>query len=420
MVRHDDDDRLINESRSETGTTWPAGMDFNNTYTLDKAGNRSSVIRSGNTFGYSYFGREANDELESGDGYTVTGYDDDGNPESVGLPSGATATFTFNQENEVTKIALSSGVTDVFTYDGDGKRQTNAVTQSGTTNTSTYGYDGSEIVDTIVNSASQTYRLPGVGEYSASGGQMYIYSDQHGNNAIELNYGYINPGKYDYDGYGIESTSAAPPSNTSSFKYAGEHGYVTDAETGLVLCGSRYYIPGVGRFLNQDPIGQQGGINLYEYCGDNPLNLVDPGGHQGVDLNKVFEQELGTPDSWAAGAKKALQPMTDSYNSWWSGLDVGFGFILGLGPTTNQYGPDSFETMMVRQSAIGSTIDACLAAHSWLQVPGHRYRHAGIKSLPAYLNTISQPWNGIQRNLVGLTTTSSATMATWMFMSEMT
>ena len=51
-----------------------------------------------------------------------------------------------------------------------------------------------------------------------------------------------------------------------------------DSETGLHYNWHRYYDPGLGRYLRPDPIRLDGGINLYVYVGNSPLNLVDPYG----------------------------------------------------------------------------------------------------------------------------------------------
>jgi RHS repeat-associated protein len=51
-----------------------------------------------------------------------------------------------------------------------------------------------------------------------------------------------------------------------------------DAETGLYYYRARVYNPYIGRFMQTDPSGYSGGINLYAYCGNNPIMLVDPYG----------------------------------------------------------------------------------------------------------------------------------------------
>ena len=50
------------------------------------------------------------------------------------------------------------------------------------------------------------------------------------------------------------------------------------------LLGARYYLPLLGRFLTPDPIGHEGGLNLYAYCENNPVGRVDPEGTQDLTL----------------------------------------------------------------------------------------------------------------------------------------
>jgi RHS repeat-associated protein len=59
------------------------------------------------------------------------------------------------------------------------------------------------------------------------------------------------------------------------FKYVGAFG-VMDEGNGTYYMRARYYDPEAGRFISKDPIGLEGGINMYAYVGGNPLNYVDP------------------------------------------------------------------------------------------------------------------------------------------------
>jgi len=57
-------------------------------------------------------------------------------------------------------------------------------------------------------------------------------------------------------------------------------GQLHDPETGLSYNYFRSYEPGVGRYVESDPTGLRGGLNIYAYADSNPVVLVDPEGLQ--------------------------------------------------------------------------------------------------------------------------------------------
>nr|WP_244143596.1 RHS repeat-associated core domain-containing protein [Burkholderia multivorans] len=58
----------------------------------------------------------------------------------------------------------------------------------------------------------------------------------------------------------------------NSLRFQGQQ---EDEETGLHYNRHRYYDPSSGRFVSKDPIGLDGGINVYQYA-DNPTGWIDP------------------------------------------------------------------------------------------------------------------------------------------------
>ena len=78
-------------------------------------------------------------------------------------------------------------------------------------------------------------------------------------------------------------------------------GQYFDAETGYHYNGFRDYSPELGRYLQADPIGLNGGMNLYAYCGGDPVNKADPMGlaDPGADIGdgRVDETE-SIDDGW--------------------------------------------------------------------------------------------------------------------------
>ncbi len=100
------------------------------------------------------------------------------------------------------------------------------------------------------------------------------------------------------------------PTGFPRYAYAGGYGY----ETGLITLygpnpdlppitlqhvGERWYQPGIGRFVQRDPIGLAGGLNVYVYCVNLPLTHIDPSGL--TTAGEVIGGTLGAGAGAAAG-----------------------------------------------------------------------------------------------------------------------
>lgn len=183
--------------------------------------------------------------------------------------------YNWDARNRLTAI---TGVA-AFTYDGLGRRQSSTI---GANPARSYLYDGFDVVQEQTAGAPSANVLTGAGiderltrtpATGASAGTPSTYlTDALGSTVALVNSAGAVQTTYGYDPYGGTSTTGA--ANDSPYQYAGRE----NDGTGLYYNRARYYNPSWGRFISEDPIGLQGGINRYAYAGGNPVNGRDPSG----------------------------------------------------------------------------------------------------------------------------------------------
>ena len=114
---------------------------------------------------------------------------------------------------------------------------------------------------------------------SADDRQLVYFHDANGNVGQLIDsdpgsqYFGTTQARYEYYPFGGMLVSWGPYANLNPFKFSDKY---RDDETSLYNFGLRDHMPRLGRFLERDPIGEQGGWNLYGFVGNSPVNEVDP------------------------------------------------------------------------------------------------------------------------------------------------
>jgi|HubBroStandDraft_2_1064218.scaffolds.fasta_scaffold16294_1 RHS repeat-associated protein len=249
---------------------------------------------------------------------TVSGTALDANGNTLSDASGRT--FTWDFENRLTQAVVpgTNGGMTTFKYDPFGRR----IQKSGPLGTTNYLYDTGAIVETAGLSGAENTAFtqgPGVDEPLAilSGGTAAYYQadEQSSITSLTTSSGTVTQ-NYAYDSFG--KTTASTGSTNNFFRYAGRE---FDSETGLYFYRLRYYDPTVGRFLNEDPSGFDGGRDFYPYADNNPATLTDP---FGLQSDCSFPGILYTPCGGSlygppADPTAPPGPPTPPVPSWWPG-----------------------------------------------------------------------------------------------------
>ena len=268
-------------------------------YMYDTRGNRSK-IKEGNSYwkNYTY---DANNRIirttqqadDSNDIYENYTYDANGNCLTMrrsyycddGDNSGETGYDEFKYGYDAYNRQISyynyevdyvgdyeDETTATYTYDAIGRRASKKVDGA----TTTHRWDGSSIVGDSGTGAATYYRGINIIAQNKNNAVNYYVYDGHGNTVTLTDANGATISKCDYSAYG-NRTSIKSYINTP-FKYCGEY---QDNESGMVYLRNRYYKINEGRFTQEDPA--KDGLNWYAYCGNNPVNFVDPSGLVNVE-----------------------------------------------------------------------------------------------------------------------------------------
>jgi RHS repeat-associated protein len=93
-----------------------------------------------------------------------------------------------------------------------------------------------------------------------------------------------------YDPWGNIQEEFNPNNIEQDIRLPGQH---HDKETGLYYNRHRYYDSKIGAYINQDPIGLKGGLNIFSYASGNPVNGTDPLG-LATALITTYDYGIGT------------------------------------------------------------------------------------------------------------------------------
>jgi RHS repeat-associated protein len=288
-------------------------------------------------------------------------YDADGNPTSDSL-----WTNVWDAENRLISMQSVAGVPAGaklkvdFAYDQQGRRVQKVVSSwNGSAYvpqyTNRFVYDGWNLV-AILNSDFSLLTsfvwgvdLSGTMEGAGGVGGLLWMTVPSGTNAGTYFSAYDGNGnvmalvsaadgsvaaRYEYGPFGELIQATGPMAKVNPFRFSTKY---QDEETGLVYYGYRYYDPGTGRWLNRDPMGEAGGLNLYQYVYNSPLNYVDPDGLWGIQFGD-FNIGWGDPnlafdwDSWndlgqgAAATADGLIPFFDPFKDKYDPCDPIFAY----------------------------------------------------------------------------------------------
>ena len=100
----------------------------------------------------------------------------------------------------------------------------------------------------------------------------YLHTDNLGTPRYATNTAGTQVWAWAMDAFGVSTPTGTV---TVNLRLPGQY---FDTESSLFYNWNRYYNPNIGRYISPDPIGQEGGLNLFSYVGQSPIMFKDMSG----------------------------------------------------------------------------------------------------------------------------------------------
>lgn len=227
-------------------------------------------------------------------------YDANGNLTNNGFRS-----FVYDDENQLISVTVTNGVGNStrsdFFYDGRRRRRVRVeYIWSGSAwasnSTTLYVYDGTTVLQerdgnnlpviSYTRGRDLSGSLQGAGGIGGMlartdhrlllandpGASAYYHADASGNITILISTNQVPVARYLYDPFGNLLSQSGPLAAANLYRFSSKEQHLN---SGLSYYLYRFYDPSAHRWPGRDPIEETGGINLYGFVGNNPLNRSD-------------------------------------------------------------------------------------------------------------------------------------------------
>jgi RHS repeat-associated protein len=136
----------------------------------------------------------------------------------------------------------------------------------------------------------------------------YYAFDGNGNATAPVNISNVVVAQYAYDPFGNLLAKLGPLADANVYRFSSKEYH---ANSGLCYYGFRFYDPNLQRWLNRDPMEEAGGLNLFSFSQNGPLNILDPFGLEGVGADSV-SQTACQPNGAGQLAREYLKEVAES------------------------------------------------------------------------------------------------------------